>query len=94
MNKEKTIFTVKKLFGHINHRQLLNEYVLHNFFAFYQEASYIVLWKPNLNEQKDFERLVLFRKVSHGAIDDIMQAPKKEVRFFFFSVCCIVFNCS
>ena len=25
------------------------------------EASYIPLWKPNLNEQKDFERLVLFR---------------------------------
>ena len=25
------------------------------------EASYIALWKCNLNEQKDFERLVLFR---------------------------------
>ena len=25
------------------------------------EASYIPLWKPDLNEQKDFERLVLFR---------------------------------
>ena len=25
------------------------------------EASYIALWKPNLNEQKDFERLILFR---------------------------------
>ena len=25
------------------------------------EVSYIALWKPNLNEQKDFERLVLFR---------------------------------
>ena len=25
------------------------------------EASYITLWKPDLNEQKDFERLVLFR---------------------------------
>ena len=25
------------------------------------EASYTALWKPNLNEQKDFERLVLFR---------------------------------
>ena len=24
-------------------------------------ASYIALWKPDLNEQKDFERLVLFR---------------------------------
>ena len=22
-----------------------------------------------------------------------MQTPKKEVHFFFFSVCCIVFNC-
>ena len=25
------------------------------------EASYITLWKPDLNEQKDFERLILFR---------------------------------
>ena len=25
------------------------------------EALYIVLWKPGVNEQKDFERLVLFR---------------------------------
>ena len=25
------------------------------------EASYITLWKPDLNEQKGFERLVLFR---------------------------------
>ena len=25
------------------------------------EASYIALWKPDLNEQKDFERLVFFR---------------------------------
>ena len=31
-----TIFLYKKLFGCINHHQLLNEYVLHNFFAFYQ----------------------------------------------------------
>ena len=32
--------------------------------------------------------------VPHKVINDIMQIPKKEVRFFFFSVCCIVFNCS
>ena len=25
------------------------------------ETSYIALWKPDLNKQKDFERLVLFR---------------------------------
>ena len=25
------------------------------------KASYIAFWKPDLNEQKDFERLVLFR---------------------------------
>ena len=31
--------------------------------------------------------------VSHRAIDKIMQTPKKEVYFFFFSVCCIVFSC-
>ena len=32
--------------------------------------------------------------VSHRAINDIMQTPKKEVHFFFFLVCCIIFNCS
>ena len=32
--------------------------------------------------------------VSHRTIDNIMQTPKKEVHFFFFSVCCIIFNCS
>ena len=56
-------------------------------------TSYIALWKPGLNEQKDFERLVLFRN-DVTAINDIMQTPKKEVLFFFFVVCCIVFNCS
>ena len=42
------------------------------------EASYNALWKPDLNEQKDFERLV-----SHGAINDIMQTSKKKVSSFF-----------
>ena len=28
------VLLYKKLFGRINHHQLLNEYVLHNFFAF------------------------------------------------------------
>ena len=32
--------------------------------------------------------------VSHRAINDITQIPKNEVSFFFFSVCCVVFNCS
>ena len=32
--------------------------------------------------------------VSHREIDNIMQTPKKELHFFFFSVCCIIFNCS
>ena len=32
--------------------------------------------------------------VSHRAINDIMQTPKKEVHFFFFLVCCIIFDCS
>ena len=32
--------------------------------------------------------------VSHRAINYIMQTPKKEVHFYFFSFCCIVFNCS
>ena len=26
-----------------------------------EEASYIALWKTDINKQKDFERLVLFR---------------------------------
>ena len=30
----------------------------------------------------------------HKAINDTMQTPWKEVHFSFFSVCCIVFNCS
>ena len=29
------------------------------------KASYIALWKPDLNEQQDFERLVLFRNGTH-----------------------------
>ena len=32
--------------------------------------------------------------VAHRAINDIIQTPKKEIHFFFFSVCCIVFLCS
>ena len=32
--------------------------------------------------------------VSHRAINGMMQTPKNEVHFFFFSVFCIVFNCS
>ena len=33
------------------------------------EALYFTLWKPDLNEQKDFERLVLFRD---GVIEQLM----------------------
>ena len=32
--------------------------------------------------------------VSHRAVNDIMQTPKKEVHLFFFSACYIVCNCS
>ena len=32
--------------------------------------------------------------VSQRVIDNIMQTTKKEVHFFIFSVCCIVFSCS
>ena len=32
--------------------------------------------------------------VSHRAINDMIQTPKKEVHFSLLSVCCIVFNCS
>ena len=44
--------------------------------------------------KRTFKDWFYLEKVSHRAIDDIMQTPKKEVHFFFFSVCCIVFNCS
>ena len=35
MNKNQFLLC-KKLFGRINHHEVLNEYILHNFFAFYQ----------------------------------------------------------
>ena len=35
-DEQKQFLVYKKLFGLINHRVLVNEYVLHNFFAFYQ----------------------------------------------------------
>ena len=34
------------------------------------EASYITLWKPDLNKQKDFKRLV---SIKNGVINDIIQ---------------------
>ena len=58
------------------------------------EVSYIDVWKFDLNEQKDFEKLVLLGIMSPRETNDIMQNPKKEVHFFFFSNLCIVFNCS
>ena len=36
------------------------------------EASYITLWKSDLNEQKNFERLVLFK---NRAIIEIIETP-------------------
>ena len=45
------------------------------------QASYIALWKPNLNEQKDLKDWFYLEMVSHRAIDNIMQTPKKEVHF-------------
>ena len=54
MNK-KHFLLCKKLFGCINNHQLLNEYVLHNFFAFYQTLLFkitikviiVSFWIPN-----------------------------------------------
>ena len=37
------------------------------------EASYVALWKPDLNKQKNFERLVYLEMMSHRAINDIKQ---------------------
>ena len=57
------------------------------------EASYSALWKPDLSKQKDFERLVLLRNgVTHIAINDIMQTPKKKVHFFFLYFFSIAFD--
>ena len=76
----------KKLFGCTNHHQLLNEYVLHNLFCFLSNI---------INCQEQLKTIQLRRKmVSQRAINDIMQTPKKERHFSFFSVCYIVFNCS
>ena len=50
------------------------------------DASYNALWKPDLNEQKDFDRLVYLEMVSHRATNDIIHTPTKEVHFFFFLV--------
>ena len=47
------------------------------------EASYIFPLKPDLIEQKDFERLVLFQSDIHRAINDIIPTPKKEVHSIF-----------
>ena len=54
--------------------------------------TYAALWKPDLIQQKGFERLVYLEIVSHRAIDDIIETPQKEVHFFFFKVYCIVTN--
>ena len=58
------------------------------------KASYIALLKPDFNEEKDFEDWFYLEMVSHRAINDTTQTPNKEVHFFFFSVCFMVFNCS
>ena len=58
------------------------------------ETSYIALWNlilPNKRTLKDWFHLEM---VSRRAINDIMQTTKKEVHFFFFLICSIVFNCS
>ena len=47
------------------------------------EASYIFSLKPDLIEQKDFERLVLFQNDIHRAINDIIHTPKKKVHSIF-----------
>ena len=60
--------------------RLLNEYALHNVFVF-------------IKRRKREEKLH-FESKSHRAINDLVQTFKNEELFFFFLVCCIVFNCS
>ena len=48
----------------------------------------------NFEFDKTLKDWFYLEMVSHQAIDNIMQNPKKEVHFIFFSVFCIVFNCS
>ena len=52
MNK-KQFLLCKKLFGHINHHQLLNEYGLHNVFAFYQT---LLIIKSNKKKKTEKEK--------------------------------------
>ena len=45
-----------------------------------------------MNKKQFSKDWFYLEKVSHRAVDGVMQTPKKEVHFFF-SVC-FVFNCS
>ena len=58
--------------------------------------KYHILLSGNLilMNKKTLKDQFYLEMVSHRAINDIMQTPKKEMHFFFFSVCCIVFNCT
>ena len=40
-----------------------------------QGRTYAALWKPDLIQQKGFERLVYLEIVLHRAIDDIIETP-------------------
>ena len=51
MNK-KQFLLYKKLLGRINHQQLLNEYVLHNFYAFYQTLLIVKVLKTIQQTEK------------------------------------------
>ena len=52
MNKKQSL-PYKKLFGQINHHQLLSEYILHNFFAFFLS---------NINCQEQLKAIQLTEK--------------------------------
>ena len=55
---EKQILVSKKLFGRINHDQLLNEYVLHNFFCFL--SNIIRAIKNNVTNWEEEKMHLLF----------------------------------
>ena len=92
MNK-KQFLLCKKIFGPINHHQLLNGYILHNFFAL---LSNIIncqeQLKTTIQQTEKKKKCTSFLGV---CIMSSNANSQEGSAFFFFSVrCIVVFNCS
>ena len=105
----KNIIIKLKVQNHQNNiKQQLRNNISHYFtmgchFKCSKKAKTKKIWKHHillsgnliLKKKRTLKDWSYLEMVSHKTINDIMQTPKKEVHFlFFFSVCCIVFNCS